>query len=302
MAAIYHPGELTVQARAGYREMADRVGKSIRTTIPAAAQEFLRSQPMAIIGTLDADGRQWTSLLTGRPGFMQLVNDQTVRIDARPVTGDPLAESLAAGGQVGMIVIDFATRRRMRLNGRAEVRSNGTILLHAQQVYANCPKYIQARQWQRATDEPDITPRIRRAPSLTERQRHWIREADTFFIASRHQDGGMDASHRGGNPGFVHVVNGSRLVWPDYSGNMMFQTLGNIAADPHTGLLFLDFESGSTLQLTGKARINWDPAQAASVPGAERLVEFEIDEVIELTGASPLRWRLIDYSPFNPGR
>lgn len=302
MASIYHPGELAVQRRAGHRETADRAGKSIRTTIPAAAQEFLRSQPLAIIGMRDAGGRQWASLLTGHPGFIQAVDEQTVRIDARPVMGDPFAETLAAGGQVGLTVIDLATRRRMRLNGRADKQSNGTIYLHTQQVYANCPKYIQARRWERATGEPDEEAKPRRSRSLTERQRHWIREADTFFIASQHPDSGMDASHRGGNPGFVHVVNARRLVWPDYSGNRMFQTLGNIAIDPHVGLLFMDFEGGGTLQLTGKARIVWDRDHAAEFPGAERLVEFEIDEVVELTGASPLRWRLMEYSPFNPGR
>jgi len=301
MASIYHPGELAVQARAGQRQIAERVGKSIRTTIPPAAQEFLRSQPMAIIGMQDAGERQWASLLSGGPGFMQPMDLQTVRIDALPVVGDPLAENLAAGGEVGMIVIDFATRRRMRLNGRTQRQFDGTIHLHAEQVYANCPKYIQARQWERATGEPDEEIKARRSRSLTERQRYWIRDADTFFIASRQQDGGMDASHRGGNPGFVHVMNQSRLVWPDYSGNSMFQTLGNLTVDPHAGLLFMDFAGGDTLQLTGTARIMWDRDRAMEFPGAERLIEFEIDEVVELTGASPLRWRFIDYSPFNPG-
>jgi hypothetical protein len=110
----------------------------------------------------------------------------------------------------------------------------------------------------------------------------------------------MDASHRGGNPGFVQVVNERRLVWPDYSGNSMFQTLGNLAVDPHAGLLFMDFAGGGTLQLTGRARLGWDTDGAMELPGAERLVQFEIDEVVELPGASPLRWRFIEHSPFNP--
>jgi predicted pyridoxine 5'-phosphate oxidase superfamily flavin-nucleotide-binding protein len=77
------------------------------------------------------------------------------------------------------------------------------------------------------------------------KQQRLIREADTFFIASSHRDGGADASHRGGNPGFVHVLNETKLIWPDYSGNGMFQTLGNLAIDPRAGLLFMDFESGA---------------------------------------------------------
>ena len=300
-AAMYHPGELAVQRRAGHGESARLACKSIRTTIPAAAQEFMRRQPMAIIGAHDTGGRQWVSLLSSHPGFMQILDGQTVRSDGRPAQGDPLAERLSAGAPVGMILIDFAARRRMRLNGRAEGRSDGTMLISVRQVYANCPKYIQARQWEWATDEFDRKPEIRRAPRLMETQQRLIREADTFFIASSHPDGGMDASHRGGSPGFVYVVNERRLVWPDYSGNRMFQTLGNLATDPRAGLLFMDFASGSTLQLTGTAEIVWDKVRAAAFPGAERLVEFEIEAVVELTRATRLRWRFIDYSPLNPG-
>ena len=301
MASIYHPGELAVQARAGQRDVAESVAKSVRSTIPVVAQKFLTSQPMAIIGALDADDRPWASMLTGKPGFMQIVDDETLYINAHPVIGDPLRERPAPDDEIGMIVIDFATRRRMRLNGKIESRSDGSVLVHVRQVYANCPKYIQARRWDWVADGLQVQTKSRRARSLTERQQRLIHEADTFFIASSHQEGGADASHRGGNPGFVQVVNESRLTWPDYSGNGMFQTLGNITAHPLAGLLFMDFESGSTLHLTGRARIVWDTDRIAPFPGAERLIEYDIEEVVELTNAIPLHWTFIDFSPFNPG-
>lgn len=302
MSPVFHSGELAVQARAGQRDMADRVGKSIGSTIPPTARTFLRSQPMAILGSIDPAGRLWASSLTGDPGFMQPLDSQTVRIDAHPTPGDPLAENLAVGGLIGMLVIDFATRRRMRVNGEAETLPDGVILVHAHQVYSNCPKYIQAREWENRNVEPGTAPTIRREPYLTKQQQRWIRKADTFFIASGHPDGGLDASHRGGSPGFVRVVDERLLVWPDYSGNMMFQTLGNIVTDPHTGLLFIDFGSGSTLQLTGRARIIWDAHRVAEFAGAERMIEFDIDEVVELTAAIPLRWRFIEFSPFNASK
>jgi hypothetical protein len=80
----------------------------------------------------------------------------------------------------------------------------------------------------------------------------------------------------------------------------MFQTLGNISVEPQTGLLFLDFESGDTLQLTGKAQVIWEKERVAAFAGAERLVEFSIEEVIETKGAVPLHWQLVEYSPFLP--
>ena len=79
----------------------------------------------------------------------------------------------------------------------------------------------------------------------------------------------------------------------------MFNTLGNTAVNPSAGLLFLTFKGG-TLQLTGEARIVWDAGHAARFAGAERVVEFRVEEAIEAQGAVPLRWRFEGYSPFNP--
>jgi hypothetical protein len=80
----------------------------------------------------------------------------------------------------------------------------------------------------------------------------------------------------------------------------MFQTLGNITADPRVGLLVPDFETGTTLQLTGRARILWEPGELAGLTGAQRAVDVEIDEVVETAGRVPAGWRFVEYSPFNP--
>jgi|SRR5262245_40338842 len=294
MTAIYHSGELAVQVRAGVQDIASRVGQSIRSTIPPAAREFLRSQPMAILGTLDAGGRVWASLIADKPGFLQALDEQTVQINARPIPGDPIKENLMTNDQVGMIVIEFATRRRMRVNGRAEETSDGRIYLHTNQVYSNCPKYIQAREWKNEVIHPGSTPIVKHSSHLIESQQRLIEGADTFFIASSHPECGVDASHRGGPPGFVRIMKENLLAWPDYSGNKMFQTLGNIYVNPNAGLLFIDFERGSTLQLTGRAQIIWDVERALKCAGAERVVEFHIDEAIEIAGVNPLRWHFAE--------
>jgi hypothetical protein len=90
------------------------------------------------------------------------------------------------------------------------------------------------------------------------------------------------------------------LRFPDYPGNRMFQTLGNITIDPRAGLLFADWQTGSALQLTGRARIVWDQDQVANWPGAERLVEVEIDAICEQERLLPPRWTLIEASPVHP--
>ncbi len=294
----YHAGELAVQKRAGVREMASRIGGSIHDAVPPVASAFLEQRRFVMIATAGKDGRPWASVLTGGRGFARVLDPRTVRIEAVPQPGDPLEDNLGVSRFVGLIAPDLAGRRRLRLNGRLDRAADGAILIHVDQVYSNCPKYIQQR-----TGEGEAVQRIpqaaRRARSLTAEQRSWIRRADTFFIATINPDEGADASHRGGMPGFV-TVDGDRLGWPDYVGNSMFNTLGNIAIHPRAGLVFPDFDSGAILQLTGRTRIDWDSSQVAAEPGAERLVEFEVEEVVERVGALPPSLRLLDYSPFNP--
>ena len=89
MSAKYHPGEIEVQKRAGVRPMAERVGNSIHSTIPHAARGFLEEQLMVVVGSVDADGRVWASLLVSEPGFARVLDERTVRIDATPLPGDP---------------------------------------------------------------------------------------------------------------------------------------------------------------------------------------------------------------------
>lgn len=300
--SIYHDGEIEVQRRAGVEDMARRVGRMVQPEIPAIAAQFLKDQSMVILAAIDDDQRVWASLLTGQPGFMQALDNQTVRIEAQPSITDPLNKILQAEADLGMIAIEFASRRRVRLNGKGQITSNG-IYIKAQQVFSNCPKYIQARvpvaDTTLNTNTDANSSQGRLSDRLSSEQWQLISMADTFFIASYHA-GGADASHRGGKPGFIQVINERKLLIPDYSGNNMFLTLGNIVANANVGLLFLDFQKGSTLQITGKALINWDQSLAAKFSGAERIIEFNVDQVVENPAVMPFNWKLVSYSPFNP--
>ncbi len=300
MLGIYHAGELGVQARAGVQEEAQQSERVIKTTMKPVAQEFLHQQPMAFVASVDAEARVWASVVAGPPGFMLAVDEGTIHIGEAPTVSDPLHDNLRVNSDVGLLIMEFAKRRRMRVNGRAEPQPDGSFDVHAQQVYANCPKYIQARRFEVITPAEQNPSDVSRTNRLTPKQEQWITQADTFFIASAHPEGSADASHRGGNPGFVTVVDPNTLIWPDYVGNKMFNTLGNISANPKAGLLFLDFDTGSTLQLTGEANIIWDATQIAQYKGAERLLSYRIDQVLEIENWLPLRWEFESYSPFNP--
>ena len=120
-----------------------------------------------------------------------------------------------------------------------------------------------------------------------------VAAADTFFVASAHPERGVDASHRGGNPGFVKVLDGGALEIPDYAGNSMFNTLGNFAVDARAGLLFIDFEKAASLQLIGDVEILWDSAE-------RRRWRFRTRRWRHLSLPAMRRWEYLDASPFNP--
>jgi predicted pyridoxine 5'-phosphate oxidase superfamily flavin-nucleotide-binding protein len=300
MTSSFHAGELAVQERAGVQNDASRLGKGIRSALQPAQQDFLREQRLAVASSVDAHGQVWASLLTGEPGFLQAVEERTVQINTAPTAGDPLWTNLQEKGPLGLLAINPAIQKRVRVNGTGEVRSGGELSLHVQQAFGNCPRYIQVRQPEIIIPTSQPLHETKQGSLLTKEQQDWITRADTFFVASFHQEEGADASHRGGNPGFVRVRDTNSLAWPDYNGNGMFQTLGNITTNPNVGLLFIDFEHGRTLQLTGKAQISWDTARVAEFVRAERVVEFHIDQVIEVTLNRPFHWHLIEYSPHNP--
>jgi uncharacterized protein len=243
---------------------------------------------MAVAASLDEQGRPWASLLTGPAGFIQATDDHLLRVAATPLPGDPLFANLRARPELGLLVIDPRTRRRLRFNGRGLLSSDGLFLL-PDEVHGNCTKYIQKRRLVGGSEEKP--GEVRRSSSLDGRTRALVARADTFFIASWHPGGGDDASHRGGRPGFVRVRDDRTLEFSDYPGNDMFNTLGNLLGHPRAGLLFVDFDRGNLLQLTGRARLLWEP---------ETAVRVAIEEVRDTPGGSPLRFELVEPSPANP--
>ncbi len=287
MASPFHSGEREVQRRAGVEDMAEMVGGGIGARISAGAQNFLVRQRLAVASSLDAQGRVWASPLTGKPGFIAAADPQLIRAQVRPTEGDPIWSNIAHRPEIGLLVIDPTTRQRMRFNGRGLASPDGLFVM-AQQVYGNCPKYIQKRRLRTTGDVPK-PGETKVSTALTDGQRAWIEDADTFFIATFHPEGGADASHRGGLPGFVTVESPNELSFPDYPGNAMFNTLGNLSGYPQAGLLLVNFESGDVLQLTGRARLDEDLT-----------VHLTIEEVRETSHASALRYDLVEYSPSNP--
>ncbi len=288
----FHEDELKAQAMAGHQ----RAGRAaIRSFMPDQHREFFALLPCLFVAAPDADGWPMASVLTGDKGFIRSPDPLTLRIAALPAADDPAASTFAAGVEIGLLGLDFTTRRRNRANGRLATVDDGLTVAIAQS-FGNCPQYIQTR-----TPSPRAAAGApaERLDRLDDAARALIAASDTFFIASRSragiEGGGLDMSHRGGKPGFVGVI-GETLAIPDFRGNRFYNTLGNLLGDPRAGLLFIDFASGDILQLQGRATIDWHPAGGGPA-GAERLWRIEIARAWRRRGAFPFSWRFGDYAP-----
>ena len=293
-ASPFHAGERQVQRHLGVEAIENWARKAIRPYLPEQHRAFHTAQPFLIAAARDAHGRPWATVLSGPDGFVTSPDRQTLAIDTQPSSGDALETALAPGADIGLLGIELATRRRNRVNGRIAPSGSGALVFAVDQSFGNCPQYITPRRWRREENPTPGTPRS--GTTLTAEQIAWITAADTFFIASGHRGEGddasfgMDASHRGGEAGFVRVEDGARISFPDYAGNNHYNTIGNLIVDPRVGMLFVDFNTGSLLQITGQARIDWESDAVARMPGAQRLVTIGIEAVIELPGTLSLRW------------
>src|SRR5215471_5653865 len=110
----FHSGEISVQERAGVRDIANDVGEGIIDFIPPDAAQFLARRQMVALGTVDRRGRVWASVVTGDPGFIEIASDRTLKIAGRPSADDPLLENPASERHIAMFAPDFVAARRVR--------------------------------------------------------------------------------------------------------------------------------------------------------------------------------------------
>ncbi|KAI0864470.1 hypothetical protein F4860DRAFT_464258 [Xylaria cubensis] len=242
----------------------------------------------------------------------RIVDDEVIRPEGRKVM---------AG-----LSIDLETRDRVKLAGRfvagAATRTtpgaaNLQMAFAVEEALGNCPKYLNKKHIVPHIPKPELV-RNPGSPAndglpLPDEAVELIGKADLFFIASKHGDGSMDVNHRGGAPGVLRVFRnresntddvdgdgGVALIYPEYSGNRLYQTLGNLREDPVAGLVIPDFETGNVLYLTGRTTILVVERAAAYMPHAKLAVRVDVTEARFVRDGLPFRGEMIDYSPYNP--
>lgn len=308
--AVFHEGEIAIQERLGVAQRMDKFARMVvRDYMPDQHQDFYQSLPMLFAGYMDDENNVWASVIAQPNGLVSINNDKSLSINSKPFSGDPLNDVLRAQtlnastpARIGLLGIQPETRRRNRMSAQFNALHDKGFNLDVVQAFGNCPQYIQQGQ---------ITP-IHREKSeqsqllvdeFDDALSAIINKADTFYVASstkaeyNNASKGADVSHRGGRPGFIRIDDNKTLTIPDFIGNNHFNTLGNFLVNDSAGLLFIDFDTGDVVMLTGKATILWDHDAQKHFKGAERMWQFSLSKGYVLKAAMPFRFDFQQWSP-----
>jgi uncharacterized protein len=159
------------------------------------------------------------------------------------------------------------------------------------------------RRLQDANDTRRLADRLEQVTvhdAFTDDDRAFIERSPMFFLATADADGHPDCSYKGGMPGFVRVVDPRTLAFPDYDGNGMYRSLGNILVNPHVGLLFLDFERSRRLRLNGLATVRIDDPLMEAFPGAQAIVRITAERIFPNCPRYIHRMQLLEHSVHAP--
>ncbi|MEA1785446.1 pyridoxamine 5'-phosphate oxidase family protein [Arenibacter sp. GZD96] len=305
MENVYHQGEIQIQEKVGESLMAQSNGRVISRNIIKGAVNFIEKQPMAIVSSVDHYNQVWVSLLIGDYGFVSVRDEQELLFDKTKIHSDPkdiFFNNITSSGPVASLFIELETRRRFRINGT--VTNNGHLIkMLVLEAYPNCPKFIQQREISVPEHFKKTSPLKMTGKTLPESLMRWIMTSDTLFVGSQSAHSRLDASHRGGPSGFVEILDDQTLKIPDYPGNSMYNTFGNIHQNPNVGLLFIDFEKKKTLQLTGEAELTFNrttPLDMLKTSGTGRYWTFKTKQWILAENHHEVVWKFLSHSPYNP--
>ena len=307
----FHSSELEVQKRLGVEKLVAQYSEGfIRKAMPQQHRDFFCELPFVIFGLVDKQGYPWVIPLFNDTHeekskvFISSPNDITLKFEALPKLENLLELDFKPEQKVGMLGIQLESRRRNRMNGLIGEINGHSFTVNVEQSFGNCPKYIQTREltWQNNIIAHEGYADVNIVNDIDQASKSLIEKSDTFFIASRTNTfsedtrTGIDVSHRGGKPGFVKVDENT-VYFPDFSGNQFFNTLGNIESDSRVGILFLDFSTGDSVFIVGKATVLWDSTERDKFDGAERIVKIFAEKIVYIPQFTTLRGELVEFSP-----
>jgi ferredoxin-NADP reductase len=274
------------------------------------------------VGTLDDQGRPWTTLWGGQRGFGGAVSQDVLGFNtAVDAEYDPVLEAFwegtdrqgsdvvqpnqGQGKEMSALAFDLQTRDRVKLAGKMVAGARtGTgrvqVAMHVTESLGNCPKYINKKDIVPQMPEPElVSDSLPLPPAALE----LIERADMFFLSSTNGIT-MDTNIRGGARGFVRVIknteDGVELIYPEFSGNRLYQSLGNLKVDPRIGIVIPDIERSDALYLTGSASILVGEEASSILARSKLALKIKVTAARFVKRSLPFRGTFQDDSPYTP--
>lgn len=277
----YHAGQLEVQAEANSRALADRMADWV-----GPAGEFAERADLLVFAFGGPEGALRFAVVSGAGPLATIEGASAVRIAAAH------AQQFKPG-RIGGLAINLAEARRVRLNGNLQLDAHGA-LLEVDEAFTLCRKYL--------VRSLALETRVHVGPEGTEAitfDDPWLAEllqkAETSFMATAAPDGSPDVAHRGGPAGFLAFDAASRtLAWPEYLGDGVFKSAGNVRGTGRLALLVPDLESGDAAVFSGRGTYTnerrlreerRDPLLQHRDPfPVQGRIECRVDETLRLRG------------------
>ncbi|RYP06759.1 hypothetical protein DL764_002956 [Monosporascus ibericus] len=330
----WHEGELAIHS---LLKVSPRYQNPTSAGLPPQLGYRVAISSLVAFGALDEHGRPWTALWGGERGFARPVAQGILGIQSIVNTRhDPIVRALigniASDGELvrpedaengvklmSALSIDLESRDRVKLAGRMVVgtvaaRPDGKgkdgedsgvgeaqLAMLVEESLGNCPKYLNKKDIRPHVPSPEL---VSDALPLSAEVTTLLEKADMFFLSSTNGQT-MDTNHRGGPPGFMRVMANSVgadvvLVYPEYSGNRLYQTLGNLHVNPKVGIVVPDYETSNVLYLTGETQLLVGQAAAKLMPHTKLAVKIVVQEARLVKDGLSFRGEVGKRSPYNP--
>ncbi|KAI9726728.1 MAG: hypothetical protein M1828_000584 [Chrysothrix sp. TS-e1954] len=326
MAMSWHSGEAEIQRRLHVPDIDNPTTPGLNTRTATN----LQMAALLAVGTLDDEKKPWTSLWGGESQFARPLGQSLVGIRTRiDKTYDPVIRALfgndppenemsqqSKGRMVSALTVNLDMRKRAKLYGRVvagvvkkeededtaeQSQAEAQLVVKVEQSLGNCPKYINCKSVEAASVHSKL---IDDSAKLSSSARDLISKSDYFYLSSSNAEEDMDTNHRGGPQGFVrtHVTDDGvhQIIWPEYSGNRYYQTLGNLMTTPKAGLVFADFASGEALYVTGNTELLVGQDAAAVLSRSNVAVRLSVTRALHVSHSLPFRGSSGEASPYNP--
>ncbi len=304
MGEVFHQGQLAVQKITGEQEIAKMRIPMISSSLHPRSTAFIEHQVLAFLGSEDSNGALWLSLIVGEQGFITVPSLQEIKINLSKIRSnkeDIFFTNIKTNPTVGLLFHEAARRARYRAWGKVN-EIEGYLSFDIKMGYPSCPKHIQREVIEVSEKSTDLSPQYENGTILGESEKAWILSSHTFFISTQTKKGDIESSHRGGNPGFIDILDNGLIRVPDYLGNSMFSTLGNIYENPKAALLFIDYDKGETLQLSGIAELQFNQNTEGDFHNSGetgRFWIFQTKKWLRTINHHQANTKFIDFSPFN---